>query len=102
MCWSRTELASWTNSSDLTVGVFGSGNSLVISNGGTVANQRGTIGFNSSNNSVLVTGNSSVWTNSGNLDVGALGSVNSTLTVADGGTVAALNIFIAETFPPAP
>jgi T5SS/PEP-CTERM-associated repeat protein/autotransporter-associated beta strand protein len=49
----------------------------------------------SSNNSVLVTGTDSLWTNSGGLVVGNSGSGNS-LTIADGGTVAASSIVIAQ------
>jgi T5SS/PEP-CTERM-associated repeat protein len=86
----------WTNSEEIYVGLFLGDNSMVISNGGTVANTYGYIGFfsTSSNNSVLVTGASSLWTNSGELHVGREGSGNS-LTVADGGTVAASGIRIA-------
>jgi T5SS/PEP-CTERM-associated repeat protein/autotransporter-associated beta strand protein len=86
----------WTNANELNVGNYGSGNSLVISNGGTVANRDGFIGFyaDSSNNSVLVTGSGSTWTNSDTLFVGVEGTGN-TLTVAEGGTIAAANIVIA-------
>jgi T5SS/PEP-CTERM-associated repeat protein len=75
------------------VGYDGSGNSLVISNGGTVADNNGYIGYNSSssNNSVLVTGTNSLWTNRGKgLFVGASGSGNS-LVISNGGTVASLS-----------
>jgi T5SS/PEP-CTERM-associated repeat protein len=72
----------WTNSGDLFVGLQGSGNSLVISNGGTVASGEGYIGAVSSNNSALVTGAGSLWTNSGNLYVG------NSLVISNGGTVA--------------
>jgi len=85
--------SSWSNSGDLLLGVSGSGNSMVISNGGTVSNSQvnygGVIGFNSgsSNNSVLVTGAGSTWSNSGDLLVGVSGSGNS-LVISNGGTVA--------------
>jgi T5SS/PEP-CTERM-associated repeat protein/autotransporter-associated beta strand protein len=88
----------WTNSGDLYVGEDGHDNSLVISNGGTVAVVSNSyIGYTntSSNNSVLVTGTDSLWTNSGGLVVGNSGSGNS-LTIADGGTVAASSIVIAQ------
>jgi T5SS/PEP-CTERM-associated repeat protein len=81
----------WTNSLDLYVGSVGGGNSLVISNGGTVANSTGYIGseslFFSSDNAVLVTGADSLWTNSNFLEVGIGGSGNS-LVISNGGTVA--------------
>ena len=88
----------WTNSGDLYVGNEGSGNSLVISNGGMVANSRGYIGYAaaSSNNSVLVTGAGSLWTNSNDLVVGNSGGNGNSLTIADGGAVAALRIVIAQ------
>lgn len=92
-----TDGGTWTNSGNLFVGNLGSGNSLVISNGGTAAvATNGYIGNGTSfsNNSVLVTGPSSLFTNGGDLFVGLRGSGNS-LTVADGGTVAAANIVIA-------
>jgi T5SS/PEP-CTERM-associated repeat protein/autotransporter-associated beta strand protein len=84
----------WTNG-DLLVGVFGSGNSLTIANGGTVVSGVGIIGYASSNNSVLVTGADSLWTNSSELYVGGLFGGGNTLTVAAGGTVVATNISIA-------
>jgi T5SS/PEP-CTERM-associated repeat protein/autotransporter-associated beta strand protein len=84
----------WTNSSDLVVGGDISGNSLVISNGGKVANTDGFIGEYSSNNSVLVTGSNSLWTNAGGLFIGNYGS--GTLTIANSGSVAASSITIAS------
>ena len=71
----------------LYIGYNGSGNSLVISNGGTVVNWTSSIGdnFSSSSNSVLVTGSGSVW-RPGSVWVGFLGSGNS-LVISNGGTV---------------
>ena len=80
----------WTNSGSIVVGFFGSSSSLVISNGGTVQNAQGVIGFlnTSSNNSVLVTGAGSLWSNSGSLMVSGWGSPgNNRLTISNGGTV---------------
>ena len=84
-------------SASLYVGNAGSGNTLVISNGGTVAAANGYIGFTNtaSNNSALVTGANSLWTNSGSVVVGQYGS-NNTLTVAHGGTVTASSTIIAS------
>jgi len=82
----------WNNSGDLIVGLDGSGNSLVISNGGVVTNSQynygGVLGLNadSTNNSVLVTGTNSIWNNSGDLIVGLDGSGN-TLVISNGGVV---------------
>ena len=87
----------WTNSSDLYVGVEGGRNSLVINKGGRLEVVGNTfIGYSStsSSNSVVVTGAGSTWTNSDTLFVGVEGTGN-TLTVAEGGTIAAANIVIA-------
>lgn len=86
----------WTNTGNLYVGNLGNDNSMVISEGGKVINVAGYIGSGAaaSNNSALVTGVNSLWTNSGSVTVGDGGSGNS-LTVADGGTVAATGIVIA-------
>jgi fibronectin-binding autotransporter adhesin len=82
-------------SGQLFFGYGGSGgNSLVISNGGTVAASSSDIGFSSINNSALVTGAGSLWTNSSTLTVGN-GNTNNALTVSDGGTLAASAISIA-------
>lgn len=70
----------------LAVGGVGSGNSLVISNGGSVLTQSGAIGDISANNSVLVTGTNSAWTNTAELYVGLSGSSNS-LVISNGGSV---------------
>jgi T5SS/PEP-CTERM-associated repeat protein len=82
--------SAWNNDS-IYVGYAGSGNRLVISNGGTVANvYTPEIGSTSSSrsNSVLVTGAASLFTNGWIMNVGNGGSDNS-MVVADGGTVAA-------------
>jgi fibronectin-binding autotransporter adhesin len=81
-----------THGGDVTVGYYGSSNSLVVSSGGTVANRDGFIGRQSTDNTALVTGVGSLWTNSGTLTVGGSpwsGAAGGTLTVASGGTVAA-------------
>ncbi|MBL7016354.1 MAG: hypothetical protein ISR84_02225, partial [Kiritimatiellales bacterium] len=76
----------WSNSSNLTVGVEGSGNTLTIANGGTVQNTIGSIGSTADNNAVTVTGAGSLWNNSSTLTVGDYGSGNS-LTIMNSGTV---------------
>jgi T5SS/PEP-CTERM-associated repeat protein/autotransporter-associated beta strand protein len=81
-----------TSVSDLIVGFGGSGNSVVVSNGGTLTNSHysygGVIGLNSgaTNNSVLVTGNGSAWNSGGDLLVG-WGDSGNTLTISNGGAV---------------
>ena len=80
--------SSWINSLDLYVGFAGGGNSLMISNGAVVINQDGYIGtyYQSSNNSVVVSGANSLWSNSGEVMIGNFGSGNS-LTISNGGRV---------------
>jgi T5SS/PEP-CTERM-associated repeat protein len=78
----------WTNSSDVYVGCYGVGDSLVITNGGRVINNYGYVGRNpgSDNNSVMVVGTNSVWTNNADLYVGCYGAGNS-LVISNGGRV---------------
>jgi T5SS/PEP-CTERM-associated repeat protein len=88
--------STWTSAGDLTVGVDGSGNSLVVSNGASVAVTGSTYGIaiglnsNSSNNSILVTGattlNSEI-----DIIIGNYGSGNSLTIASDvsGGTATA-------------
>lgn len=86
-----------SSSNWLIVGVYGSFNSLVVSNGGTVVNSgNGWIGrtTNSSNNSVLVTGEGSTW-RSGLLDVGRLGPGNR-LVISNGGSVVCQWSYISQ------
>ncbi|MCX6997829.1 MAG: PEP-CTERM sorting domain-containing protein [Kiritimatiellaeota bacterium] len=82
-------ISFWNNGgTDLTVGSDGSGNSLTITNGGTVYSASGWIGFGvtASNNTVTVTDPNSSWNNSGDLRIGDSGTSN-TLTIANGGNV---------------
>lgn len=80
--------ATWTNLSGLYVGYDGSSNSLVITNGGLVANWTGAVGFGAraSSNSVIISGSGSIMTNSGDFYVGFYGSGNSVI-VTNGGTL---------------
>jgi len=84
------------NGGDLELGDYGSGNSLVISNG-AYASFAGTnyISYyaGSSNNSVLVTGAGSVWSNS-SIDLAHNGS--GSITIASGASLMASNIMIAS------
>jgi T5SS/PEP-CTERM-associated repeat protein len=88
-----------SNSSTLFLGLYGGGNSLVISDGARVANAAGTIGYtaSSSGNSALVTGTNSLWTNSSSVSVGYSGSGNS-LVIADAGTVSSTGGVIGITW----
>jgi autotransporter-associated beta strand protein len=77
------------NGGNVQVGFAGSGNSMVISNGGFVSDVNGVVSFGAtgSNNSALVTGTGSTWSNSNQVRIGVSGS--GTLTVANGGLVIA-------------
>ena len=80
-----------TNSGDVQVGILGSGNTLVITNGAVVDNgyntQGGAIGLGySTNNLVVVTGIGSTWSNGWDNQVGSSGSGNN-LVISNGGKV---------------
>ncbi|HVM60853.1 MAG TPA: hypothetical protein VMV72_08300 [Verrucomicrobiae bacterium] len=74
----------WSNGNDLYVGLDGAGNTLTITNGGTVFSDDGVL--RSSNNMVTVTGTGSVWSNLGVVSVGDAG-VRNTLMITNGGAV---------------
>jgi T5SS/PEP-CTERM-associated repeat protein len=78
----------WADSYHIHVGDYGSGNSLVITNGGRVSADWGLLGndTNSVNNQALVTGAGSVWSNSTVTFVGYSGSSNR-LVIREGGLV---------------
>ena len=80
----------WSNRANLSVGEGGGmgGNQLIISGGGVVYNNTGTINDNNfgSNDFVIVSDTGSVWSNSSNLYVGGGGPGN-TLTVTNRGAV---------------
>jgi T5SS/PEP-CTERM-associated repeat protein len=80
----------WSNRANLSVGEGGGmgGNQLIISGGGVVYDNTGTINDNSfgSNDFVIVSDTGSVWSNSSNLYVGGGGPGN-TLTVTNRGAV---------------
>lgn len=80
----------WNNSGSLTIGNFGTGSSLVISNNGQVIDSNayvgGSSGSSSDNNNALVAGPGSVWSSSTALYVGRSGSGNN-LVINSGGVV---------------
>jgi fibronectin-binding autotransporter adhesin len=91
----NTSSTNWDPS--LCIGYLGAGNSLVISNGGKVVSGNplpepcwGACvgwGVSSSNNTMLITGSSSVWSNGNELVIGG-GSPGNKVVVSDGGVVA--------------
>ncbi|MBI3882104.1 MAG: hypothetical protein HY301_18850 [Verrucomicrobia bacterium] len=78
----------WAGQSDLTVGLFGAANSLVVSSGGVVRDVNGVVGADtaSSNNFVLMSGPTSVWANRSTLTIGQSGAGNR-MTVSNGAVV---------------
>lgn len=94
--WVMDSDSVWKSHGDLSIGLFGSGNRLTITNGGRVENQSGYIstwGITSSNNEALVTGIGSQWRNSLDLYVGYSGR-GSRLLISNGGTVQAASVFV--------
>jgi len=85
----------WSNSGNLYIGYYGSNNSLLISNGGRVVDQNGSVGFHGDGNTALVTGTNSLWSNSASFYVGNCGS-DTLLIVSNGGGVISSNGYIAE------
>lgn len=91
-----THASPWTISGNLTIGSSGTG-TLDISNGATVSDSLGTLGFmGGSSGTVTVDGTGSIWTNSGELYVGSSGT--GALTISNGGTVSDTNAYIAWNF----
>jgi len=85
----------WSNSGNLYIGYYGSNNNLLISNGGRVVDQNGSVGFHGDGNTALVTGTNSLWSNSASFYVGNCGS-DTLLIVSNGGGVISSNGYIAE------
>jgi T5SS/PEP-CTERM-associated repeat protein len=81
--------STWSNKQDLFVGLFGSSNRLLVSNGGVVrsanATLRGTAGPNN-DNQLIVTGTGSVFSADIELDVGFVGAGNR-MVVSNGATL---------------
>ena len=77
--------STWTNSTSLYVGNFGTG-TLAVQNGGMISNTVGYLGYASgSSGTATVTGAGSTWTNSSSLRIGDSGT--GTLAVQNGGMI---------------
>lgn len=78
---------------NLIVGYESSDNAFAITNGATVGNANGYIGWgsNSANNAVLVSDAGSAWTNNGNLYVGVYGDSTNLMTAGTGNSLTATN-----------
>jgi len=95
------------SSADLYVGQGGSGNSLLISNGGKVLNGignfdsdtqfGGVVGAKGVSNRAIVTGAGSLWSNSSAFSVGAgVGNLSNSLTISAGGTVVDYSGYVGQ------
>jgi T5SS/PEP-CTERM-associated repeat protein len=73
--------STFSSSNNSFVGSSGSGNNVIITNGGRMDNPAMTLGDNlgCNSNTVLVTGPGSTWTNNGTLTVGRSGSANTVI-----------------------
>jgi T5SS/PEP-CTERM-associated repeat protein len=87
--------STWSNAESLYVGYSGASNSLIITNGGKVFDQNGSIGYHGDGNTALITGTNSLWCNASNFYVGNCGSY-AQLIVSNGGGVISSNGYIAE------
>jgi outer membrane autotransporter protein len=78
--------SNWTTVGEIYVGMYNSTGTVTITNGGTVENQNGYLGYAAgSTGSVTVDGTGSTWKNVGLLGVGIVGT--GTLTIRNGATV---------------
>ena len=85
--------SQWTNELGLYVGFLGPGNQLVVTNGGVVRSDSGSLGFFSIGNAAVVTGPGSLWTNANTLAVGYNGRSNQ-LVLSNGGLVQAVDGYL--------
>jgi fibronectin-binding autotransporter adhesin len=86
--------STWSSPGQIIIGNTRAGNSLVISNGGFVADSDGFVGFNGGgSNNVVVNGTGSIWSNGKDLYVGTSGGGNS-LVIRNGGSVLSSNGYI--------
>jgi autotransporter family porin len=87
--------SSWINSGAVYAGVYSNSNgSLAITDGGTVSNVNGHLGYSASSiGSATVDGSGSSWTNTGEFNVGRQG--DGTLIISNGGAVHNVNSYIA-------
>src|SRR5262249_23465403 len=92
--------SSWSNTVDLYIGYEGTGNALIVSNGGMVINNVNaqiTSADSLGNNNVVVTDPGSTWTCGGRLTLGNSGFAlsPSSLLIRNGGTVIAGGVSIS-------
>jgi len=86
----------WINAGNLTVGLGGQYNNLLISAGGLVSNVYGHVGNGGHLNTATVTGPNSTWINAADLFIGLNTGSYNILTVSDGGYVENRNGYIGR------
>ena len=90
--------STWTNFADFVVGFFGNSNRVVVTNGGAIISDSGTIGGYGNGNQALVTSPGSQWSLSGDhLFVGYASNANQ-LVISNGGAVLDNIAYIGESF----
>jgi autotransporter family porin len=77
----------WSSSVGLMIGVAGSGNSMVVKDGGRVTSSWPSVGYQGGKNAVLVTDSGSVWSNAGTLTLGWYEPGGNSLVISNGGQV---------------
>lgn len=81
----------WSSANVFYIGDDGSGNRLVVSEGGAVRSSFSRIGgallSGSGNNLALITGSGSVWSNATDLEIGRSSGINNQLVVSNGASV---------------
>jgi T5SS/PEP-CTERM-associated repeat protein len=88
----------WNNTNDLHIGVWSTGNSMTVTNGGAVYDVNAYVGTSyGSYNAVLISGNGSTWRNQGDLYIGLTsGSSFNRLKIDAGGSVIADNVYVGS------
>jgi outer membrane autotransporter protein len=93
--------SSWTNSSDMTVGLNGGTGTVTVSDGGALATKRLALSTGSwdsgkgGNGTLEVTGVGTGWTNTDGVEIGLTAGSVGVLKIADGATVNLRNVGIA-------
>ncbi len=93
----RGSQALWSHGgNDLIVGLEGSANRLIVTNGANVVNADAYVGYGAGANSnrVVVTGTNSLWENEGTLTVGSSNNTGNAVSVSSGGKIMASNLVV--------
>ncbi|OYY08075.1 MAG: autotransporter outer membrane beta-barrel domain-containing protein, partial [Rhizobiales bacterium 35-68-8] len=90
--------SSWTNTSDMTIGLNGGTGSVTVSGGGSLTTSRlalstasWDIGSSGGSGTLTVTGQGSTWTSTGGVDIARTEDSTGTLTISGGAYASILN-----------